>query len=73
MPTATSAAHLGASRSIHSFIVMGWPVSGLTANPVQNPSPLISSLPSEPSMTSTNGSSLPSSASNHAWAYSWPF
>ena len=30
------------------------------------------SLPSEPSITSTNGSSLPSSASNHAWANSSP-
>ena len=73
MPTATTAAALGASRSIHSFIVIGWPFSGFTANPVQKPSPLISSLPSEPSITSTNGSSLPSSASNQAWAYSCPF
>ena len=72
MPTATTAAALGARRSIHSFIVIGWPLDGLTANPVQWPSPLISSLPSEPSMTSTNGSSSPFSASNQACAYSWP-
>ena len=72
VPTATTAAAFGASRSIHSFIVIGWPFSGLTPKPVQWPSPLICSLPSEPSITSTNGSSLPSSASNQAWTYSWP-
>ena len=72
VPTATTAAALGASRSSHSFIVIGWPLSGFTANPVQCPSPLISSLPSDPSITSTNGSSSPFSASNHACAYSWP-
>ena len=72
MPTATTAAALGARRSIHSFIVIGWPFDGFTAKPVQWPSPLIFSLPSEPSITSTNGSSLPSSASNQAWAYSCP-
>ena len=29
-------------------------------------------MPSEPSITSTNGSSLPCSASYHAWMYSSP-
>ena len=35
VPTATTAAAFGASRSSHSFIVIGWPFSGLTAKPVQ--------------------------------------
>src|SRR6476646_2977749 len=69
---ATTAAALFASRSIQSLVVIGWPVSGWTPNPDQWPSPLMFSLPIEPSMISTNGSSLPASASYQAWMYSWP-
>ena len=72
VPIATTAAALGASRSTHSFVVIGCPFSGLTPKPDQWPSPLICSLPIEPSMISTNGSSLPSSASYQAWMNSWP-
>ena len=62
MPTATTAAAFGASRSSHSLVVIGWPVSGLSPMPEKWPSPVSSSLGIEPSTTSTNGSSLPSSA-----------
>ena len=69
---ATTAAALGARRSSHSFVVIGWPVSGLTPIPAQWPSPLIFSLGIEPSTMSTNGSSLPASASYHACMNSAP-
>ena len=72
VPIATTAAALLARRSTHSLVVMGWPLAGLTPKPVQWPSPLICSLGIEPSMMRTNGSSLPCSASNQAWMYSWP-
>jgi hypothetical protein len=35
VPTATTPAAFGASRSIHSLVVIGWPVSGFTPMPVQ--------------------------------------
>ncbi len=73
MPTATTAAAFGARRSIHSFVVIGWPFSGFTPMPAKWPSPLISSFGSEPSRISTKGSSLPASASYHACMNSWPF
>ncbi len=72
VPAATTAAAAGASRSTHSFVVIGCPVSGLTPNPDQWPSPLISSFAIDPSTTSTNGSRRPSSASYHARMKSSP-
>ena len=72
MPTATTAAAFGASRSSHSLVVIGWPVSGLLPRPVQWPSPLIFSLGIEPSTTSTNGSSSPRSAMYQASMNSSP-
>ena len=58
---------LGARRSSHSLVVIGWPVSGLFPKPHQYPSGLIFSLGIEPSTTSTNGSSSPRSAlKNHS-------
>jgi hypothetical protein len=35
VPMATTASALGASRSIHSLVVIGWPVSGLSPKPHQ--------------------------------------
>ena len=35
VPTATTAVALGASRSSHSLVVIGWPVAGLLPNPHQ--------------------------------------
>src|SRR6478672_3647036 len=58
---------LGARRSSHSLVVIGWPVSGLFPKPHQYPSGLIFSFGMEPSTTSTNGSSSPRSAlKNHS-------
>ena len=73
VPTATSAAAFGASRSIHSLTVIGWPSIGSTPKPVQWPSPLRRSSPIAPSTTSRNGSSRPSSASYQACRNSAPF
>ena len=73
MPTATTAAAFGARRSTHSLVVIGCPVSGSSPMPAQWPSPLIFSLGIEPSTTSTNGSSLPASASYQASMNSAPF
>src|SRR6516164_3053284 len=55
----------GASRSSHSLVVIGWPVSGLLPKPHQYPSDLIASFGMEPSTTRTNGSSSPRSALCH--------
>ena len=38
VPTATIAVALGASRSSHSLVVIGWPVAGSLPNPHQYPS-----------------------------------
>jgi hypothetical protein len=35
VPTARIAVALGASRSSHSLVVIGWPVAGLLPNPHQ--------------------------------------
>src|SRR5579863_5515581 len=56
---------LGARRSSHSLVVIGWPVAGLLPNPHQYPSDLIASFGMDPSTTSTNGSSSPRSALCH--------
>src|SRR5450759_2627506 len=56
---------LGASRSSHSLVVIGWPVAGLLPKPHQYPSDLMSSFGIDPSTTSTNGSSSPRSALCH--------
>ena len=64
---------LGASRSSHSLVVIGWPVAGSLPNPHQYPSSLIASFGIEPSTTSTNGSSSPRSAlKNHSRKSSAP-
>ena len=73
VPIATTAAAFGASRSIHSLVVIGWPFDGFTPIPAQCPSPLIFSFGTEPSRISTNGSSLPASASYQACMNSAPF
>ena len=69
---AMTAAAFGASRSIHEQVVIGWPLSGSTPNPAQWPSPLISSLGTDPSSTRTNGSRRPRSASYQARMSSSP-
>ena len=51
-------ARAGRSRWL---VRIGWPVSGSTPIPAQCPSPLTSSLGTEPSSTSMNGSSSPGS------------
>jgi hypothetical protein len=64
---------LGASRSSHSLVVIGWSVSGLLPKPHQYPSDLIASFGIDPSTTSTNGSSSPRSAlKNHSMKSSAP-
>ncbi len=70
---AMTAAAFGASRSTQEQVVIGWPLSGSTPNPAQWPSPLISSLGTEPSSTSTKGSRRPRSASYQARMSSSPF
>jgi hypothetical protein len=35
VPRATVAADFGARRSIHSFVVIGWPLDGLTPIPAK--------------------------------------
>src|SRR3954463_15443802 len=72
VPSATTAAAFGARRSTHSFVVIGWPLDGLTPIPAQWPSPLIFSFGIEPSTMRTNGSSLPASASYQACMDSAP-
>ena len=63
---------LGASRSIHSLVVIGCPVSGLLPKPHQYPSDLIDSLGIEPSMTRTKGpSSSPRSALKNQSMNDW--
>lgn len=70
---ATTARALGASRSIHSLVVIGWPVSGLSPKPHQYPSCLIDSLGMDPSTTSTKGSISPRSPlKNHSMKVSAP-
>src|SRR5579859_1159187 len=56
---------LGARRSSHSLVVIGWPVAGLLPKPHQYPSDLIASFGIDPSTTRTNGSSSPRSALCH--------
>ena len=73
MPTATTAAAFGASRSSHSLVVIGWPVSGSSPIAAQWPSPERFSFGIEPSTTRTNGSSSPRSACHHASMNSAPF
>ena len=63
VPIASTAAALGVSRSIQLQVRIGCPVSRSTPMPAQCPSPLAHSLGTDPSSTSTNGSSLPSAAS----------
>ena len=73
MPAASTTRALGASRSSHSLVVIGWSVSGLFPKPHQYPSCLIASLGIDPSTTSTKGSSSPRSAlKNHSMKSSAP-
>src|ERR1700754_635711 len=73
VPTATIAVALGASRSSHSLVVIGWPVAGSLPNPHQYPSSLICSFGMDPSTTRTNGSNSPRSAlKNHSRKSSAP-
>ena len=72
VPSASTAAARGASRSIQVHVEIGSPRRGSTPNVAQYPSPLISSLGTEPSSTRMNGSSLPAAASNHARMNSSP-
>src|SRR3954449_13156661 len=73
VPTATIAVALGASRSSHSLVVIGCPVSGLLPKPAQYPSSLILSFGMDPSTTRTNGSNSPRSAlKNHSRKSSAP-
>jgi len=70
VPTARTASALGASRSSHSLVVIGWvsrpPPSTRFPMAAQYPSDLIDSFGIEPSTTSTNGSISPRSAfQNH--------
>ena len=44
VPSASTIAACGASRSIHSLVVIGWPVTGSVPSAAQWPSPLISSF-----------------------------
>src|SRR3954464_12552581 len=57
VPIATTPHAFGARRSSHQFSVSGSPVASSLPNDVQQPSPLMFSLGSEPSTTSTNGAS----------------
>src|ERR1051326_7167237 len=72
VPAPITASALGARRSIHSAVVMGWPVSGLVPRAAQYPSLLIFSFGIDPSTTRTNGSNLPLSASNQCLRKSPP-
>jgi hypothetical protein len=54
-------------------VAIGSPVPGSRPNVAQYPSPLISSLGTEPSSTRMNGSSLPAAASNQMAMNSSPF
>src|SRR6201999_1971666 len=68
-----TAVAFGVSRSSHSLVVIGWAVAGSLPNPHQYPSSLIFSLGTDPSATSTNGSSSPRSAlKNHSRKSSAP-
>ena len=68
MPAHTIASAFGASRSIHSLVVIGWLVSGLLPKAAQYPSRLIDSFGIEPSTMSTKSSSSPRSATVHTSA-----
>jgi hypothetical protein len=72
VPSARTAAARGASPSIHVHVEIGSPLDGSTPIVAQYPSPLISSLGTEPSSTKMNGSSLPAAASNHGRMNSSP-
>src|SRR6185436_7986507 len=72
VPTASTAHALGARRSSHSFVVIGWPVCWLLPNAAQYPSFLIDSLGIDPSTTRTKGSSSPLSALYHQLMNSSP-
>ena len=72
MPSASTAAARGVSLSIHSLVRIGWPVAASTPMPAQCPSPLTSSFGTEPSSTSTNGSSRPAAASSQVRMNSSP-
>src|SRR3954470_24777494 len=73
VPTATIAVALGARRSSHSLVVIGWLVAGSLPNPHQYPSSCRFSLGIDPSTTNTNGSNSPRSAlKNHSRKSSAP-
>src|SRR5271166_5402686 len=73
VPAATTAQALGASRSIHSHVVIGWPVLLSVPKEAQYPSALLFSLGIEPSTTRINGESRPSAASRKYRTNSSPF
>ena len=62
VPAAIAAHAFGARRSIHSQVVMGWPVLWFVPKDAQYPSFLFCSLGIEPSTTRMKGLSLPLAA-----------
>ncbi len=73
VPAASTAHARGASRSIHSQVVIGWPVAGSVPSAAQYPSALSASFGMEPSTTRMNGPSAPSAARRNGARKASPF